>query len=440
MTRLLKLLLVVLLSAAALIPAPAGAQSPVDPARTLIAALNAWRLEADRWPLRPNATLTRMAQDQANYLASLKETPDDLHAGRRGESPRQRAAAAPYSWPTYGPAEQIAIGEIAYIGRTPAAAIAWWQGSDLHSRTVRNGAYREVGVGIAPHALGSIWVVVLGGRPNVLPAQIDPMAGVIYLSNEVFSAATRRAEWIANADRVRLFDAEGRPLSADWQAWNATLPLPSAAGERFFVAYTDGQQQTIAEVRPDQDRVLLPAALSQAAVPTATPPTAFAPAPLPTETTPQVAATPTALSLAPPQAPTRTPIPASPTASPIPSPDLQLIYDRRSLTLLNVSSAAADLSALVLVHTAGQLPISLWQTQWLSVSLAAFPAQDCLQVWGWNETAEPAQPGECRYRRSVITIDPARRFWATGPFDVLLGSTRLASCPAAPGSCSVDLP
>lgn len=44
-----------------------------------------------------------MAEDQASYLLTLAALPEggDIHLGRGGETPRDRARLAPYNWPTY---------------------------------------------------------------------------------------------------------------------------------------------------------------------------------------------------------------------------------------------------------------------------------------------------------------------------------------------------
>lgn len=420
-------------------------------ANQMIAALNAWRLEQGLWPLQPNDTLTALAQAQAEYLISLPDLPDDMHAGRRGETPMERAIQPPYNWPHYGRSDQVAIDEIAYVGRNVDAALRWWKGSSLHSRTVTNSAYREVGVGMVPHTFGMLYIVVFGARPNVLPVQADFGRGVLYLSNEEYRYAAGKV-WLYRATQVRLFDAEGRPLSAGWQAWQAQLTLPQNTGDHVYLLFSDGKQQVLSDVTVREDYVLLPDTLDTVAALVA--PQAPVAAPLsagPATATPVASATPAPVVAV---VPTRTPASAgtasvsspTPTAAPsataVPSsePDVLLVYDSRSLAVINVTGAPLDISRLVLVHTNGRLPLTAWNTSWLSGSLMAIAARDCVQVWGWNEPGELAKPGQCRIQRGVITIDPNQRFWVSTDFSVLLGGTQLATCTIGVGECAVTLP
>jgi hypothetical protein len=67
----------------------ASAQIANDPdaALNIIAHLNAWRLEAGMWPLKPNEILNALALDQASYLSTLADIPSGnaMHVGRNGE-------------------------------------------------------------------------------------------------------------------------------------------------------------------------------------------------------------------------------------------------------------------------------------------------------------------------------------------------------------------
>lgn len=435
------------------LPLTVSRAAPPDPTHSnqMIAALNGWRLEQGLWPLQPNDTLTALAQAQAEYLISLPDLPDDMHAGRGGETPMERAVQPPYNWPHYGRTDQVAIGEIAYVGRSVDAALRWWKGSSLHSRTVTNSAYREVGVGMVPHTFGTLYIVVFGARPNVLPVQANFDKRVLYLSNEEYRYAAGKV-WLYRATEVRLFDAEGRPLSAGWQAWQAQLTLPQDTGNHVYLLFSDGQQQVISDVTVREDYALLPetldavAALGAPEAPVAAPAGAGSASATPIASAtpaPVVAAVPTRppASAGAASAPSPTPT-AAPSATPVPSsePDALLVYDSRSLAVINVSGAPLDISRLVLVHANGRLPLTAWNTPWLSGSLTAIAAGDCVQAWGWNEAGELAKPSRCRIQRGVITIDPNERFWASTAFDVLLGGTRLATCALGAGECAVTLP
>lgn len=429
--RLTMLLSALLFAGAALAPPPTvSAQGATSISDELIAELNAWRLEeADLWPLRPNPLLTTLAVRQAQYVLSLPDIPDDVHTGPGGSTPPDRARAA--GWPVYGRPEQIAIGEIAQVGPDVDNAIAYWQGSDVHHRTAMNPAYREVGVAVLPHKFGHLFLVVFGARPNVLTAFADPRTQQLYLSDERFPGAARSAEWLFRASEVRLFDEDGRPLGG-WMPWRLVLPLPDAGGNHLFVAYRNATQETLAAVHLDRDLALLPAAVAVAAAP-------------PSPTAAAAVSTQPSSALAAPVLPSPTPRPPAasvPVATPTPSSvtDVLLVYDNRSLSLVNVSGKLLDLTPLVIAGEGQSLALTRWQTPWLSGSLTAFPSGDCVQVWAWTEASDLPQPGICRFRRSVINVAPGERFWTAGAFALRLGDAVLATCPGGMGTCTADLP
>ncbi|MCZ7539429.1 MAG: CAP domain-containing protein [Anaerolineae bacterium] len=430
--RLTMLLSALLLAGNALTLAPVvSAQTAASITDELIAELNAWRLEeAGLWPLKPNPLLTTLAVRQAQYVLSLPEIPDDIHTGPDGSAPPERARAA--GWPVYGRPEQIAIGEIAQVGPDVEDAIAYWQSSDIHHRTVMNSAYREVGVAVLPHKYGHVFLVVFGARPNVLTAFANPLTQQLYLSDERFPGAARSTEWLFRASEVRLFDEDGRPLGG-WMPWRPVLPLPDAGGNHLFVAYRNATQETLAAVHLNSDLALLPAAVA-AAPPS---PTAAAPVSTQPSASPAAPAAPVVSSPTP-----RPPAASVPIATPTPNSvtDVLLVYDGRSLSLVNVSGKPLDLTPLVIAGEAQSLALTRWQTPWLSGSLAAFPSGDCVQAWAWTEASEPAQPGVCRFRRSVINLAPEARFWTTGAFALRLGDAVLTTCPGGMGTCAADLP
>lgn len=421
MRCLLLFVVIALVLASAGGPPSASAQQQEDVANDVIARLNAWRIEADLWPFQPNDTLTAMALDQATYLASLRDFPDDPHAGRNGENPMQRASAEPYEWPVYGRDDRVAIGEVAYTGRNAAAAIQYWQQSTVHRNTVVNAGYREVGAAAVPSTFGYLIIVVFGSRPNVLPALVDPDAGQVYLTNERYVWAGGSPAWVHEVTQIRLFDGEGRPLGLDWQPWQPMLPLSGFEGERFFVLYSDGSEITLSEVEMNTDRVLLPATFVQAVptpVPTIPPVAAATPVP---------AATRQAAS-----APSPTPAPAPTVAR---TDDVLLVYDSRTLALINISGRALDVSMFALVQGSSRFEAMSWSTPWLNAPLNAFPAQDCLQLWSWNESSTLPAPAPCRTQRSVVNLAPDRLFWTKGDFEVYWSDRLVTTCRAADGQC-----
>ena len=206
-----KLLLPLLLLLIASIGVQAQEQTP-ELALEIVANINDWRIDEGVWPLKTNPTLEAMALDQATYIASLSDLPNDLHEGRRGLHPQERALVEPFNWPHYELEAQIAIGENAGIGSV-RSAMNFWRGSSLHTRTALNPAYREIGVAAVPRGRDHVFIVVFGSRPNVLPALADPREpGTIFLSNEEFVYASF-FDSIQTVSEIRLFDADGRPLT-----------------------------------------------------------------------------------------------------------------------------------------------------------------------------------------------------------------------------------
>lgn len=141
----------------------ATAQEPVqNQIPELARQLNLWRLNEGLEPLVYNPTLERMAASQVDYLVRLPSLPGDLHAGAQGENPRQRSQFDQFKWPTYGHPEIMSVTEIAALGSI-TTAIEFWQGSDIHNRSVTNPAYREMGIAARQYGTDIMFIVVLGG-------------------------------------------------------------------------------------------------------------------------------------------------------------------------------------------------------------------------------------------------------------------------------------
>lgn len=389
----------------------------------ILDALNGWRVSEGLWPLRTNDTLTALALAQAEYLTTLPELPEggDLHIGRSGETPDVRAQEAPFNWPPYGNADRAEVGEVAAIGGSSGFAVNYWQNSDIHSRTIRNPVYREVGVAVVAREDTYLIVVVLGARANVLP--VTRFDGLLYLSNERSDYAVEDG-WIQDATRVRLFDADGRPLAEDWQPWTLTLPVPDNAGDRLFVLYSDGRNEAMSEVALAAAPVVVAAAPTDTPTPTTTPPAAEAEATIITAE-PQPTATDSATAT------------ESPTATATPQPDLLLVYPGASLTIVNTSGGPLDLTGFSLESN-----ISLPFTQWLRVSdfpLDALPDGHCVQVRPTTQTGEVEMAGGCGWVRSLINVQPDRVFWRITDFTVQANGQTLATCSVAAGQCAVSI-
>lgn len=393
-----------------------GTVSAQPPANDLLAArwihaqLNDWRLGFDLGPLAANETLTRMAYDQASYLAGLRNLPSgsSIHNGRTGEGPRTRALWPEYGWPDYGFPGQVLLSEIAWVGERQDA-LDFWHESRVHRESATNPWYREVGVAAVPYRRngidGHIYVAVLGARPNVLPALADPGQNTLYLTNETYRGA--RNETIRNVQQVRLFDGDGRPLTNGWIPWAAELPIPANAGSGISVLYSDGERWAMTSAALDEANIPLPAYASAWQI---------------------HPSSPLVLSTATP----------APTPTPLPPPRIRLVYDRYGLNLMNTSPALADVRQLRLVGANGsEVRVSDLTAGFVRGSLRALPAFSCL-VYGLN-SARRDLPEECRFS-SVTFAQPRDLFWMQEDFTVYRGNEVVTTCLRDEGVCEFDLP
>jgi uncharacterized protein YkwD len=238
------------------VPATAQSDNDAPAAQAMLGQINAWRIQLGLWPLKLNDTLTAMAVDQADYLSTLKEnipSGNAMHLGRFGEGPRERAQYPQFGWPAYGRQSED-IAEIAAIG-TQESALKFWHESPVHTQVATNTIFREIGVAAVPHPWGHIYIVVFGGRPDVLPALYDPQQNVLYLTQDVFKFGPGNVP----AMQVTLFDAAGRPLNNGQPLpWSPTLPVPPNTGGKLYVLYNDGSAQALAEVDLREDQAVLP--------------------------------------------------------------------------------------------------------------------------------------------------------------------------------------
>jgi uncharacterized protein YkwD len=405
--------------------------SPIE-ADAVIASLNTWRVELGLWPLQPDATLTRMAVDHATYLMTLAQLPAGgaIHNDAQGRTPRERAIQSPYNWVPYG--QEAAVNEIAYVGATVRRAIDFWQGSDIHTRTVRNAAYRQVGAAAIPHRFGFLYIVVLGGQPNVLPAIADVVNGRLYLSND--TVQQERPPRLRSATQVQVFDSAGRPLSNSWLTWQSYLPLPQGVGDFITVMYSDGARFSLTTVNLTGQTGLFNTQIQRVVegIPATPVPPATGVAALP--------ATPTLPFELPPTIPP-TAITAGSTLEPTrANANVALYYSARTLTLHNITDAPLNVSNITLQGGGTSLRTAIWQTAWLSGSLEALAGRDCVQLWAWTEPAELPREAACRQRRGVVTVSVDRMFWRTNDISVYQGDRLLATCPRANNQCSFFVP
>jgi hypothetical protein len=382
-----------------------GISQNTGEARWIHAQINRWRLGLENvGPLAYNETLEAMAIAQAEYVLSQPRFPANVHAGRSGEGPRTRATWSPYNWPTYGASEQIIVGEIAWLG-TREDAMSFWHRSDIHRTAATNPRYREIGVAALPGGRGSMFVVVFGARPNVLPALADPQTNTLYLTNETYDRGV--GDWIRNANQIRLFDESGRPLTDGWIPWQAKIPIPENAGNSLYVLYSDGDDEVVDSVSILARDVPLPEyfdAWQQASV-----------AAEPTQTLPT--ATPT----------------------PMPVPRIRIVYSDRGFTLYNTVPSPANVSTLEIVSGEAVYRVSDFNAGFIRGSLSALPQWNCLHVTRIGARAG-ALPIECRYA-STTTLQAHQLFWLSGDFQVRRrGGAVVAECRQSDGMCEFDLP
>lgn len=257
MTRILLVLIMLCLALGAVIAQDKAADVAFE--REILAKINQWRLDAGLWPLRADKTLRAMALDQALYLDNETNIPQqggDFHRDRNGLYPRQRAQTPTYNWPTYNTPAEILISENAGVGSV-TSIVNFWRSSDLHTRAITSSAYREVGV--AALAVGSdrLVIVTFGGRPNVLPALVDPRDGSLLLSNDRSEFAARYPNILSNATTVQLLASDGTPLT-DPVAWQRSLPVPDGAPNALIVRYRDGANTVDTPIDRPTDVALLP--------------------------------------------------------------------------------------------------------------------------------------------------------------------------------------
>lgn len=420
-------------------------QSFATEIKELARQLNVWRLTQGLEPLVYNPTLERMAAVQADYLVSLPDLPGDLHAGVQGENPRARSQFPEFAWPTYGHPQIMSVTEIAAIGSI-RSALEFWRGSDIHNRSVTNPTYREVGIAARQYGSDILFIVVLGGRPGVLPALVDIESQIMYLTTE---RAEWQGEWIGEAIEYRFLDSEEQTLT-DWVEWQRDIELKGdivdLIEQATYIQYRDAADvRTHYELNfspvwsslPEPDVVQRPTL-----VPSATPlPPGVTPATsTPTHTPGGLFATntivPTA-TLTPTIAPTRTPFPTfTPTMTPAPG-TVMFIYNDNVFTLYNAGVDDVDLTGISFRRDDVGFIGSFWEEVTDILNLSALPAGQCLAI-------EPESgityvyPPECTMIRSIVQEPNPRYFWL-GDFEVLIDDEVIATCDGEADNCMITL-
>jgi hypothetical protein len=134
-------------------PFPVVADSEHNPristASELVDAVNALRVSHGLPPYQPNSILMRLAQEHAEYMASIGMS--TVHTDARGFKPFQRALEAGY--PVAGDiytnvgffSENVTGG----IGKTAQEAVDEWMGDAPHRGTMLSTNLQDVGAGVA---------------------------------------------------------------------------------------------------------------------------------------------------------------------------------------------------------------------------------------------------------------------------------------------------
>lgn len=402
--------------AAAAQTAQAAAQGAPVPARPifnpsalrLIALVNEWRIASGTWPLAPNDALQGLAETHAAYLASLPALPDAAGQQLDASGADAAARAAATGWPTYN--GDAVVGEVIYAGPGVDAALDEW-GDAPDSETALDARYREIGAAAVPYQDGVLVVAILGSRPDVLPALLDPDSWLLYLTSERTSPPA--GEWMPAPTSVQI--SPSVPIAGQWQGWEPTIAVPPTQ-EPFNVFYTDGSQTVSVYVNPRLDIVWLPSTLSINDTALGTP-----------------VATPTPTNL-PIRVITFTP---SPTYGP---PRIYLLFDEAQMTILNNSGSPIDLTDLEIISSGGiTLKGTDRQGETLTAPLYAFPHGYCLQVMGAN-LPDPGRAPECAVRDGVIYLNPVNLFWMLFDFEVRIGDQVVGTCTAGVSPCELELP
>lgn len=135
------------------------------------------------------------------------------------------------------------------------------------------------------------------------------------------------------------------------------------------------------------------------------------------------------------------PAPVQPTSAPVLlPPDVRLLWDASTFSLVNVSGGNLDLNGLSFSSDSGEMAITRWQTEYLSAPLYAIPDGDCLQVWGLG-VPQQNKPQACNFRHAWVALQAYEQFWTGGAaqFSVNRGADVLAVCNVAQGACEFSL-
>jgi uncharacterized protein YkwD len=218
----------------------------------LAARINRERIVRGLTPYALNTQLTAAAQAHANDLAQSGKmrNPQDGHVGTDGSTVFDRVARTNYGAFSWG----RRLGENWAHYQDVATAFQMWMESTPHRANILHALYREIGIGVAPSALGGyVFVVDFGAQPNVLPIFINDTATETASVNVTLTLNDEQVQ--PNGDGTSTI---GHPIeiqisnsadfaNAQWQPYvskiNWTL-TPGAGTKTVYVKYRDAKGRT----------------------------------------------------------------------------------------------------------------------------------------------------------------------------------------------------
>jgi len=238
--------------------------------------------------------------------------PQEGHLGSDGSNVFERVARTGYGAYSWG----RRLGENWAHYRDANTAFSEWMNSASHRNNILHTLYREMGIGVAASGQGStVYVVVFGAQPNVLPIFINGGAAetkqvnvTLTLSNELVQPNGDGPENIGHPVQVQISNSPDL-TNAKWQAYAPQIDwtlAPGAGSKTVHVKYRDEKGRTAVA----NDSIVLISTItpsptaSRTLTRTPRPSMTNTATPLPTPTeTPTPTATPT---IAPSQTPTPT--------------------------------------------------------------------------------------------------------------------------------------
>ncbi len=224
----------------------ASAQAPNTMAE-LAARINQERVSRGLTPYAVNGELTTAAQAHANDMALSGKL---SHTGSDGSDVFARVARTRYGKYSWG----YRLGENWAWYHDIATAMQMWMNSAPHRENILHPLYREMGIGIAPAPMGgSIYVLVFGAQPNVLPIFVNNGATsassasvTLTLSDEQVVVSGDGPSVIGHPTQVQI--SNDTSFENDkWVAYAAQLPWTLASGngtQTVYVKYRDANGRT----------------------------------------------------------------------------------------------------------------------------------------------------------------------------------------------------